>query len=523
MKKKNRSFAVMLMLLLFLPAGWIFSQPNWPVVIYTNSTTAMGIVTIDGLPASAGDMVGAFVGTECRATGTVLINQGTAYISFLIQGESVDIVTFKVWDASQNTILDVTYSTQSNPGGIIGLSPNFLPIAAVSVGETQAIALPLGWYMFSTYINPTYPLMDSLFADILSDVMLVKNGSGTVFWPAFGVNLIGSLSVCEGYLIKMSATGTLLVEGIAVQPENTPCNIPAGWSLISYLRKTPGDLVSMVSTIASEILLIKDYVGQVYWPVFGVNLIGNLNPGQGYQTKLSNAGVLTYPSNTINYSKVNISRPIVQHFSSPVNTGNNMTLGIKHNGLDMKNGDEIAVFGESGLLVGVSVVADEFTSITIWGDDEITPGIDGLQDGEEFSIQVYRRNLQGFENIEGLDLIWIEGDGFYKDNGIAVVEKIHEFPLQHGSQLFQNSPNPFSDKTEFSFYLPEDCFVELEVFNLLGERVALLISEKKPYGRHSIVYNNNELMAGTYFYRIRTLESDSYRIEQTRQMVILDR
>lgn len=108
-----------------------FCAHDWGnVTIYPNSTTAYGIVTIDGDPASEGDLVGVFVGGECRAIGSVVVFDGVAYVTLNIQGVSVESLLFKVWSNSECAELDVSLSIQSNPGGNLGYPPNYLPIAA---------------------------------------------------------------------------------------------------------------------------------------------------------------------------------------------------------------------------------------------------------------------------------------------------------------------------------------------------------------------------------------------------------
>jgi len=120
----------------------LFAQHGWVVVMYTNNTTAYGLVTINGSPASAGDVVGAFVGGECRAFQEVIINSGSAYVTLLIQGETIETVSFKVWDSSANEILNVSYTTQTNPGYTIGSYPNLLPIAATGSSSAALFVTP---------------------------------------------------------------------------------------------------------------------------------------------------------------------------------------------------------------------------------------------------------------------------------------------------------------------------------------------------------------------------------------------
>jgi len=43
--------------------------------------------------------------------------------------------------------------------------------------------------------------------------------------------------------------------------------------------------------------LVKNGLGEVFWPVYNVNNIGNMIPGEGYQVKMTNFVSLTYPAN----------------------------------------------------------------------------------------------------------------------------------------------------------------------------------------------------------------------------------
>lgn len=330
-----------------------------------------------------------------------------------------------------------------------------------------------------------------------------------VFWPAFQLNMIGNLSYCEGYQINMNTADTLIVVGSAVQPENTTCSIPNGWSIMSYLRQVPSDIVVMMSPIVNNVIIVKNSVGAVYWPAFNLNMIGNMIPGQGYQIKTSAAVTLTYPANPVNLGKFEQLQVFYQN-PDIINTGNNMTLGLST--INIPTGEEIFILSQSGQKVGSASVIGKFTPVTIWGDDDMTSEIDGLLPGEEFIIQLASTG----ENI--IVESWQDGDDRYETNKIAIasgVEPLHATVLQ-STQFFQNYPNPFSSRTEFSFYLAKGCYVDFEIYNLLGKRVAFLISENLPEGKHTLQFNNKNLQAGTYYYRLRTNEYD-----KARRMVII--
>jgi hypothetical protein len=86
-----------------------------------------------------------------------------------------------------------------------------------------------------------------------------------------------------------------------------------------------------------------------------------------------------------------------------------------------------------------------------------------------------------------------------------------ELPRQF--QLAQNHPNPFWRDTEIRFSLPTEAAVQLEIFNLLGERVALLADEKFLAGKHRLSWDGRQtdktLAGGIYFYRLQAVAKNA--------------
>ncbi|MCF7920660.1 MAG: T9SS type A sorting domain-containing protein [Candidatus Cloacimonetes bacterium] len=108
------------------------ADPDWEVVIYTNSTVAYCQVTIDDIAGSNGDLLGAFVEAECRGIGEIFVFGNNSYTTLNIQGDIPEQVSFLVWDQSIDIECAVEYTTVTAPGNDIGYPPDYLPIAAYS-------------------------------------------------------------------------------------------------------------------------------------------------------------------------------------------------------------------------------------------------------------------------------------------------------------------------------------------------------------------------------------------------------
>jgi hypothetical protein len=82
--------------------------------------------------------------------------------------------------------------------------------------------------------------------------------------------------------------------------------------------------------------------------------------------------------------------------------------------------------------------------------------------------------------------------------------------------LEQNYPNPFNPSTNIKYSVPENGFVKLSVYNLVGEEVSVLVYETVNAGFYEVAFKAANLPSGTYFYRLQTGNS-----LQTKKMILL--
>ena len=294
-------------------------------------------------------------------------------------------------------------------------------------GITQSVDLPAGWSLFSTYICPFDPSFDVVMSDLVIDesLIILKDDGGNVYWPEFALNSIGYLENGKAYLAKLQNNASLQISG-SVLSYDYPILLDDGWSYLGYLHQETYLIEDMFDAILPSIMIIKDTQGNVFWPLFDINLIETMSPGLGYQVNLFDELTFSYPIGGAGRFGNNF--PNINNLESPeiINTGNNMTLGIPTEiWLSQPEvGDEVFVFDKSGLIVGRSKYRELGTVITIWGDDETTNKKDGLSIGEAFDIKLYRSSDLTFENV--IVHKWDAGHGYYTIDGISIPGSISQ-------------------------------------------------------------------------------------------------
>jgi predicted outer membrane repeat protein len=70
--------------------------------------------------------------------------------------------------------------------------------------------------------------------------------------------------------------------------------------------------------------------------------------------------------------------------------------------------------------------------------------------------------------------------------------------------LYPNYPNPFKESTTFTYLLSTPCRVDLSIYNIYGQQVAILVSENQTDGLYKVEWDGSGYAAGQYFYRLET-------------------
>ena len=98
--------------------------------------------------------------------------------------------------------------------------------------------------------------------------------------------------------------------------------------------------------------------------------------------------------------------------------------------------------------------------------------------------------------------------------GTSDVEPINFNPSDFS--LKQNYPNPFNPATTIEFSIPQESFVELKVYDILGNEVTTLASEYYPAGNYKADFSGDDLTSGIYIAKMSVGD-----FAQTRKMILI--
>lgn len=139
----------------------------------------------------------------------------------------------------------------------------------------------------------------------------------------------------------------------------------------------------------------------------------------------------------------------------------------------------LSLNGNTGSISGIPDIEGEY-AFTIRCSDSSNP--------QRTDDQVYIMTIQGQVDVEDDDM-----------------------PMPSRFALIGNYPNPFNSSTMISFRLAEPGFISLDVYNVLGQRVASLYSGFLNSGRHDYHWNAESVPSGVYFYRLSAGKNSAVR------------
>jgi len=121
----------------------------------------------------------------------------------------------------------------------------------------------------------------------------------------------------------------------------------------------------------------------------------------------------------------------------------------------------------------------------------------------ENDVSVYSHPTEGYVGIvvgdPNLSAILIYTNSNL--SGISQDENVIYIPLEH--MLYQNYPNPFNPVTTINYQLPITNYIDLSIYNLLGQKVATLVSKHQQAGAYQVEWDARGFASGVYIYHLQ--------------------
>ncbi len=259
--------------------------------------------------------------------------------------------------------------------------------------------------------------------------------------------------------------------------------------------------MGMIDIVNPSNPIIIGYTGS---DVYGENIAVNGNV----------AGITDYGRITF-YDITNPVAPVKKGSTGSFTTGNE-GFSINGNYSFIPDGDSLKIYNISDLMSPTYIskvrtggygylsavdgdycyVASEGTGIrAINISNPSAPVEAGFYDGvpQSRGVAVYGKYVYVTEKGDGLTV--------YSNDLVTSLED-DETIIPENITLYQNYPNPFNPTTNILIELKATAFVSLEVFNSLGERVAVLLNNQLSAGSTRVSFDASSLSTGVYLYRL---------------------
>jgi len=155
---------------------------------------------------------------------------------------------------------------------------------------------------------------------------------------------------------------------------------------------------------------------------------------------------------------------------------------------------------------------------------------------EERALGVWKKpDIGGTFRAEGGQFVFISGrpyrfinndlrdnfeyilENFFGESKTSGIDDQIDIESLNIFELSKNYPNPFNPTTTINYKLQITNYVELAVFNLLGQKMVTLVSERQNAGHHQVEWDASGFASGVYYYRLTT----DAGFVQTKKLVLM--
>ncbi|PTM20008.1 MAG: hypothetical protein DA446_05530 [Bacteroidetes bacterium] len=360
-----------------------------------------------------------------------------------------------------------------------------------------------GWNMVSLPLTQDHSNYSELFPNALDGTLYGFDGTYQQY---------NTLSAGEGYWVNMSADSEVTFSGTGIETQTVDLDVD--WNMIGSVTAT--------ATLVDDNSIVLP--GTLYGFNGSYNVTSELTPGAGYWVATSAAGSVSISSSAGLSSETADFRgslPLDEFHRIVVQSGELHTQELYFGGTISQDLHPLQVTlppappsgSFDARLGGNRWITDTESAFVelMQSQDPVRIQIEG---SGNYTLSVFSDNKKVAEQTvfvgETVELP-LGADGFQIEaTELGGSETPETFTLS------QNYPNPFNPATSIQFGLPEASDVTLEVYTMLGQKVAMLVNENRNAGYHTVNFDASNLSSGMYIYRIQ-----AGNFVQTRKLTLL--
>ncbi|NCC72690.1 MAG: T9SS type A sorting domain-containing protein [Sphingobacteriia bacterium] len=307
-------------------------------------------------------------------------------------------------------------------GETMQLETGLIPLPVIS----HEIVIPAGWSGLSSYVYPEETNLDSLFSEVIENLVILKSFTG-MYWPSQNINTLNNWEHHSAYMIKTGIEIWLTISGLA-EPDKS-CVLNNGWTILPVVCNFSTNTNDLFFPVVSDLMLVKEIAGTgIYWPAMDINTLVQLQPGRAYLVRMQNTNSVIFPDNTKESGNNLIKTTLPEKckaWEDPVPSAVSHVIAIPEavlteNGIP--DSDFIGVFTPDGICCGASELKGS-TAITVFADDPLTNFREGFYTGEKMLFKWYRNASGEVYDLE-MEFIPEYQKGVFEPMGISVVSGI---------------------------------------------------------------------------------------------------
>ena len=374
----------------------------------------------------------------------------------------------------------------------------------ISVFMKQEINIPAGWSGLSSYVQPADPAIETVMADVLSELIIMYNYDNEIYYPAYNINTLNNWNYQNGYFIKLNSGKTLNICG--TKGDNRTLNLTAGWNIMPVLSNQFVPVADVFGELGAVLTIIKEIAGyNIYYPEFGIYTLSSLMSGKAYLVRVTEDCSITFPE-VVNKSEI-VNPP--SNFDGSDIWGEVIPTPSSHQIIfpasvtsSLNPGDVIGAFATDGLCAGMLLIdgSQSAGALTVYGDDAYTSASDGLMEGQMMSFKIFKAETSTEFNFQ-LQFDQSMNDGHFANNGISLVKAMNLLTVNKiNTSVTPNIyPNPAKEIVNIGFNGISALTFDVKMMNAFGDVVKNIKSAETLTS-----LDVTGLAKGVYYLRIST-------------------